>query len=51
MQTKIETAGEKPHIVPRSDIGRILEQFADDHLWIDKNREKLLEQYDEQRIK
>lgn len=40
----------RPKIVSKSEIDRFLEQFADDHVWIDKNRERLLEQYAEQWI-
>jgi hypothetical protein len=56
MNTKTKTANKKPNsrkkpkIVPRTETGRILEQFADDHVWIARNREKLLEQYGEQWI-
>jgi len=47
---KKQNASKKPKIVPRTETGRILEQFADDHVWIARNREKLLEQYAEQWI-
>jgi len=56
MNTKTKTASKKPgslkkpKIVPQTETGRILEQFADDHAWIDRNREKLLEQYGEKWI-
>jgi hypothetical protein len=56
MNTKTKTANKKPSsrkkpkIVPQTEMGRILEQFADDHVWIARNREKLLEQYGEQWI-
>jgi len=56
MNTKTKTASKKsgslkkPKIVPQTETGRILEQFADDHVWIARNREKLLEQYGEQWI-
>lgn len=56
MNTKTKIASrknsvnKKPKVVPQTETGRILEQFADDHVWIDRNREKLLEQYGEQWI-
>jgi hypothetical protein len=56
MITKTKTASakrrasKKPKIVPKTETGRILEQFADDHVWIARNREKLLAQYGEQWI-
>lgn len=40
----------KPKNVPRTETGRILEQFADDHVWIDRNYEILLQKYPEQWI-
>jgi len=39
-----------PKIVPQTETGRILEQFADDHVWIDRNYEMLLQKYPEQWI-
>lgn len=56
MNTKTKTANKKrsthkkSQAAPRTETGRILEQFADDHVWIDRNREKLLEQYGEKWI-
>jgi hypothetical protein len=56
MNTKTKTASKKPglrkkpKIVPQTEMGRILEQFADDHVWIDRNYETLLQQYPEQWI-
>jgi len=56
MATTPKTVGKKrdmskkPKIVPLTETGRILEQFADDHVWIARNREKLLTQYGEQWI-
>jgi hypothetical protein len=56
MNTKTKTAsrkrgaGKRPKIAPKTEIGRILEQFADDHVWVDRNRERLLEEYGEQWI-
>jgi hypothetical protein len=47
---KRRSASSKPKIVPQTETGRILEQFADDHVWIARNREKLLAQYGEQWI-
>lgn len=47
---KKNRASKKPQIIPRTETGRILEQFADDHVWIARNREKLLAQYGEQWI-
>jgi hypothetical protein len=44
------SANRKSKLVPRTETGRILEQFADDHVWIAHNREKLLAQYGEQWI-
>lgn len=44
------SANKKPKIVPQTETGRILEQFADDHVWIDRNYETLLQQYPEQWI-
>jgi len=41
------SASKKPKFLPLTETGRILEQFADEHVWIARNREKLLAQYGE----
>jgi hypothetical protein len=46
--SKMKKPGKKPKIIPQTEIGRRLQQFADDHVWIDQNREMLLEKYAEQ---
>ncbi len=50
MSAKTKNVNRKSKVVPQTETGRILEQFADDHVWIAKNRKKLLEQYTEQWI-